>query len=79
VLITCAAALSLLYLAHRWFQIPMGLCIGMLAGLQTQPALLAFANEQTRNDLPNIGYATVYPLATIAKILCAQGLLLLLT
>ena len=78
VLITCAAALSLLYLAHRWLRIPMGLCIGMLAGLQTQPALLAFANEQARNDLPNIGYATVYPLATIAKILCAQALLLFL-
>ncbi len=50
----------------------------MLAGLQTQPAVLGFALEQTGNDLPNVGYATVYPVATIAKILFAQVLLTLL-
>jgi putative transport protein len=47
----------------------------MLAGFQTQPAVLGFASEQARNDLPNLGYATVYPLATIAKIILAQLLL----
>jgi putative transport protein len=78
-LITCITALTLLAVGHKLLKIPMGLCVGMLAGLQTQPALLAFANEQTRNDLPNIGYATVYPMATIGKIVCAQMLLLLLS
>jgi len=52
--------------------------IGMLAALQTQPALLSFAHEQTDNELPNIGYATVYPIAIIGKILLAQLLLILL-
>ncbi|WP_322512391.1 hypothetical protein, partial [Chloroflexus sp.] len=42
---------------------------------QTQPAVLAFANEQTGNEAPNIGYAMVYPTATIAKIILAQLLL----
>jgi putative transport protein len=78
-LITCISALTLLTVGHKLLKIPMGLCVGMLAGMQTQPALLAFASEQTRNDLPNIGYATVYPLATIGKIVCAQMLLLLLS
>jgi putative transport protein len=55
----------------------MGLLIGMLAGMQTQPAVLGYALEQTGNDLPNIGYATIYPLATISKILLAQLLLTL--
>ena len=50
----------------------------MLAALQTQPAVLSFAHEQTENDLPNIGYATVYPLAIIAKVLIAQLLLTIL-
>jgi putative transport protein len=48
----------------------------MLSGLQTQPAVLGFAPEHTGNDLPNIGCATLYRVATIAKILLA---LLLLT
>jgi len=39
---------------------------------------LGFALEQAHNELPNIGYATVYPLATIAKIVLAQLLLSLL-
>jgi putative transport protein len=47
----------------------------MLSALQTQPALLGFALEQTNNDQPNIGYAAVYPAATIAKIVLAQLLL----
>jgi putative transport protein len=57
----------------------MGLLNGILAGLQTQPAVLGFALEQSENDLPNIGYATVYPIATITKILLAQLILALLS
>ncbi len=55
----------------------MGLLTGILAGLQTQPALLGFALEQADNELPNIGYAMVYPVAMILKILLAQALLIL--
>jgi putative transport protein len=53
----------------------MSLLVGMLAGLQTQPALLGFAIEQTGNDLPNVGYTTAYPVATVGKILFAQLIL----
>jgi len=77
-LITCLIALATLWIGYRLLKIPLGLLIGMLAGLQTQPAVLAFALEQTGNDLPNIGYAMVYPIAMIAKILLAQVLLTLL-
>lgn len=77
-LITAVSAVTLLVVGHRLLKIPMGLCLGLLAGMQTQPAVLAFASEQTRNDMPNIGYATVYPLATIAKIILAQALVALL-
>jgi putative transport protein len=46
---------------------------GMLGGAQTQPAVLAYANEQTGSDLRvGIGYALVYPAAMIAKIVLAQ-------
>jgi putative transport protein len=56
-------------------RVPMSLLIGMVAGLYTQPAVLGYALEQTENDLPNIGYASVYPVAMITKILLAQALL----
>ncbi|MER3461722.1 MAG: hypothetical protein C4342_01450, partial [Armatimonadota bacterium] len=49
---------------------------GVLAGLQTQPAVLAFALEKTGSEQPNLGYATVYPLAMLLKILLVQLLLL---
>jgi putative transport protein len=76
-LITCGAALLLLWAGRRFFDIPLSLLSGMLAGMQTQPAVLGFATEQTGNDLPNVGYATVYPTAMIAKILLVQILLAL--
>lgn len=76
--ITCTAAVATLAIGHRLLKIPFSLLSGMLAALQTQPAVLGFANEQARSDLPNIGYATVYPVATIAKIICAQLLVALL-
>jgi putative transport protein len=78
IIITCLTALAMLWIGYRILKIPMSLLIGMLAGLQTQSAVLGFALEQTRNDLPTVGYASVYPVATIAKILLAQLLLTLL-
>jgi putative transport protein len=77
-LVTCAATILLLLVGHRALRIPLSVLIGVLSGAQTQPAALAFASEQTNNDLPSVGYATVFPLATIAKIILAQVLLMLL-
>lgn len=76
--ITCTAALTTLWIGHQLLKIPMGILIGMVAGLHTQPAVLGYALEQTGNDLPNIGYASVYPVATIGKILLVQVLLTML-
>ncbi len=74
-LITSLVALLTLWVAHRVFRIPFGLSSGMLAGLQTNPAVLSFAQSQAGNELPNIGYTTVYPMAMIGKIILAQILL----
>ena len=74
--ITCITALVTLWVGYKLMHIPMGMMVGILAGLQTQPAVLGFALEQSGNELPNIGYATVYPVAMIVKILLAQILLI---
>jgi putative transport protein len=72
--LTSAAALALL-LAARAAGSPPRQTAGVLGGAQTQPAVLAYANEQTGADLRvGIGYALVYPAAMIAKILLAQVL-----
>ena len=76
--ITFFAAFAMLWTGYRLLKIPMGLLTGMLAGLGTQPALLSFASEQSKDELPNVGYASVYPIATITKIILAQIVLAVL-
>ena len=45
--------------------------LGTVAGVQTQPAALAFASEQA-GERPSEGYTAVFPIAMIAKILLVQ-------
>jgi putative transport protein len=77
--VTLATAAATLVVGHRVLQIPMGVLTGMLAGVQTQPAVLAFAHERSGDDLPARGYAHVYPLAILLKIVLSQVLLALLS
>jgi putative transport protein len=77
--VTTMIAMTTLWIGYRMLKIPFPLLTGLLAGLQTQPAVLGFASERAGNDLPNVGYATVYPVATITKIVIAQLLLTLLS
>ena len=45
---------------------------GVVAGTQTQPAVLAYANDVTAADpRVNLGYALVYPVAMIVKVVLA--------
>jgi putative transport protein len=76
--ITFTVAVSTLVIGYKLLGIPMSVLGGLLGGQHTQPAVLGFALEQTKNDLPNVGYTTVYPLATVAKIILAQVILALL-
>ena len=73
--VTCVSAFSILWVGHKLLKIPMGMLIGILAGAHTQPAILGFAQDQAKSDLPNIGYASVLPTALIAKVIFAQLLL----
>jgi len=70
--LTLTAAFLTLWLGHRWLKVPLGVLSGVLGGLQTQPAVLAFALEKTGNDQPNLGYATVYPVAMLLKIILVR-------
>lgn len=50
---------------------------GLIAGSYTDPPALAFANQNSSNDGPAIGYSTVYPLTMFLRILTAQILILM--
>lgn len=77
--LVCFMADSLtMVLGHKLFRIPLNIMFGILAGTHTQPVVLGYASHQTGNDMPNVGFATVYPLATILKIVLAQVLLALI-
>jgi putative transport protein len=73
--VTTTTAVAMLLTGHLLFRIPFPTLTGMLGGLQTQPAVLAFALEQSEDEAPNVGYATVYPTATVMKVLIAQALI----
>jgi putative transport protein len=77
--LTLTIAFFFLFIGHRFLNIPFPRLAGMLAGLQTQPAVLAFVNEQAKSEQPNIGYSSIFPIATLAKIIFVQILLTLLS
>ena len=55
----------------------LSLC-GVLAGATTDPPALAFANGLSNSEATNIGYASVYPLTMLLRILSGQVLAVLL-
>ena len=77
--ITFTVAFLTLILGYKVLKVPFGLLTGMLAGLGTQPATLGFALQQADNELPNLGYALAFPVATITKVVVAQLLLIILS
>jgi len=70
--VTFVTAFAVLLVAHRVMRLPLDMALGLVAGVHTQPAALAFATERSKNELPRVGYASVFPVATIAKIVIAQ-------
>jgi len=69
VCITTATAFTALYIGHKIMKIPMSLVVGIVAGMHTSTPGLGYIKEQTGNDLPDQGYACVFPFATIGKII----------
>jgi putative transport protein len=71
-LITTFVAVAVVLIGYKAFKLPLSAVTGILSGIQTQPACLAYANQQAENELPNVWYATVYPASMVAKILFVQ-------
>ena len=52
--------------------------IGVLAGVNTNPPALRYANDLTASDSPAVAYSTVYPFAMFLRIITIQILILTL-
>ncbi len=71
--VVTAAPLAFVLTIGKLAKVPPRTLVGMLAGMQTQPAVLAFASEHVEDDTEiAMSYATVYPAVMIAKIVIAQ-------
>jgi len=77
--ITTVIAFLTLIIGYKVLKVPFGLLTGMLSALGTQPAALGFGLQQADNELPNLGYAVIFPVATITKVVVAQLLLIFLS
>ena len=64
-------AIARLYCKVNYFTL-----MGLIAGSNTDPPALAYANQVTSSDAPAVGYSTVYPLSMFLRILTGQMILL---
>jgi putative transport protein len=69
---TVAVTMIVLLLGSWILRLSFSALMGLMSGVQTQPACLAYANETSGNDLSNVWYAAVYPTSMITKIILAQ-------
>ncbi|MBO0900656.1 transporter [Cellulomonas sp. zg-ZUI222] len=71
--VTTFVATGLYLVMRRVFRVGGTRLSGIVAGTQTQPAVLAFANGRTGYDARvALGYALVYPAAMVTKIVLGQ-------
>ncbi len=74
-ILSLSTALCILWIGYRLVKLPFALLTGMVAN---QPAILEYALVQSRNQLPNFGYAIMFPIGLITKIVLVQILFALL-
>ena len=71
-MLTTIISFLTLSIGYKYLRLPMSAVMGVASALSTQPAALAYANQQVQNDQPNMYYAMVYPASMISKIILAQ-------
>ena len=75
--ITIVPAVIVSIIARIWLKLPFADLAGLLAGSQTDPPALAFANATAGSEAPARVYATVYPLTMLMRVGSAQALVML--
>lgn len=74
-IISLMTAFAILFVGYKLIRMPFSLLMGMVSN---QPAILDFASSRSNNRIPEAGFAMMFPLALISKIVIAQLLFLIL-
>lgn len=72
VIITVVPLLIVSVVARLWLKMNYYTLMGLIAGSTTDPPALAYANATAGNDMPAVGYSTVYPVVMFLRVLTAQ-------
>ena len=75
-IITIVPLLIVGTVARLWLKMNYFTLIGLIAGSTTDPPALAYANATANNDMPAVGYTTVYPVVMFLRVVTAQLLML---
>ena len=75
-IITMLPLLVIGLIGRYFFKLNYYTLMGLPAGSTTDPPALAYANATAGNDVPAVGYATVYPLTMFLRVLTAQLMIL---
>ena len=77
VIITVLPLVIVALIARLRFKLNYYTLMGLMAGSMTDPPALGFASTSAGNDMPAVGYATVYPVVMFLRVLTAQLLMLM--
>jgi putative transport protein len=70
--ITLLNTILMILIGRFILKIPYPLLMGIISGMQTQPACIAYVNGEIKNSVPNFGYSLVFPVSMITKIILVQ-------
>lgn len=74
-ILSVSGAIISIWIGYKIIKIPFSLLIGFVSN---QPAILEFATDITKNKVPSFGYAFMFPISMVIKILFAQLLYIFL-
>jgi putative transport protein len=77
VIITVIPILTMGIIGRKVCKLNYYTLMGLIAGSMTDPPALSFANTLAGNDVPAVGYATVYPLTMFLRVITAQLMILI--
>ena len=76
--ITTLPLLIMGVIARMYYKENYLLLMGIMAGATTDPPALAYSVATANNDIPSVGYSTVYPMAMFLRIITAQIIILMM-
>lgn len=76
-LITTIPLMIIGCIGRYFYKINYFTLMGLMSGSMTDPPALAYSNGAAGNDIPAVGYATVYPITMFLRVLTAQLLILI--